>query len=443
MEQTPDQQVMDDLPQTPVQTNASCKQKSPEQEVMDLPGRIPSPDLQQGPRPRDKMADGLQSTAERLQIFDDARALPALTPYARADHVHAKLTPEFWGISLRQMLDFVSMVRERIDQEGLVNLAPNYDQEIFDNPKQGPNMYAVLPLIKEQTAKEELDIPYLSYAVMKNAHTAGLKCDVFISHAWAEPVFEFGQNIDSAWPLAADAGAYFCCLSNPQHLDISSMIATPSSSPFYRVLEGCRPKVVLLSNSLQPIHSRLWCVYEVFVAGELGLNVAVGGNREDLVTDRRAAAQREKELEGSRAAYYDNGLWTDTFVAFCWCWVCSGECLQYHALLCGLESARPGSKIVGHDCYAFCSGTACVCAACFGTCCTCFRYCCDGTKFWRDRESALRKKLALKQQMQAVDVRKAMCSSASDETTIWKAIGSRAAKVNSDLQRLIFNESSR
>ncbi len=99
---------------------------------------------------------------------------------------------------------------------------------------------------------------------MKNFARRGRKCVLFLSHAWNEPVFEFVRHALEAWPVGLEeCGAYFCVLSNPQNLDISCLLgATAEDSPFYRILTAPLPprELIMVTNSLSPIHDRLWCV---------------------------------------------------------------------------------------------------------------------------------------------------------------------------------------
>ena len=55
-------------------------------------------------------------------------------------------------------------------------------------------------------------------------------------------------------------GAYICCLSNPQNLDIGKLLGTEiANSPFNRILaSGKVTDFVMLGNVNTPIHSRLW-----------------------------------------------------------------------------------------------------------------------------------------------------------------------------------------
>ena len=132
----------------------------------------------------------------------------------------------------------------------------------------GPNMYQInesyiQPLTREKDKHH--GIPCLSYALHHNP--SGLKCDLFISHAWSEGIFELTKRVDENWP-AGCAGAYICSLANPQNLPdlMSHMIQKPSQSPFFRVLISRPKKLLMIANSNVPIHSRLWCVYEAHCA---------------------------------------------------------------------------------------------------------------------------------------------------------------------------------
>ena len=80
--------------------------------------------------------------------------------------------------------------------------------------------------------------------------------------AWDEGVFELIENALKAWPDDCE-GAYICCLSNPQNLDIGELLNHPEGSPFERILcSGIVTDFMMLANSNTPIHTRLWCILE-------------------------------------------------------------------------------------------------------------------------------------------------------------------------------------
>jgi len=226
-----------------------------------------------------------------------------------AELLHSELPAEFWGISREQLLEFTERMRGLLpgakgaerqqDGLGLRNMTleecrkigvPHYDDHKFADLSVGPNMYQVNEgLVKPETLKADpiRGIPFLSYAVQKNSQQ-GLRCDLFISHAWAEGLFEFTHAVVQAWPSECQ-GAYICVFSNPQNMGdfISSMIKTPQDSPFYRVL-SCQPKQMLMvANCNVAIHSRLWCVYEAHCARVMQISIAVAGDPASFATDAR------------------------------------------------------------------------------------------------------------------------------------------------------------
>ncbi|CAE6915515.1 unnamed protein product, partial [Symbiodinium sp. KB8] len=112
----------------------------------------------------------------------------------------------------------------------------------------GPNLYQV----NEHYVKPlTLAAGGMSYALMK--HPEGLLCQVFISHAWAECLFELGDLVRRAWPRLQGLRNMYCCLlANPQNLDIGQLLSgPPKQSPF--------------AKATVSIYTRLWCVYEAYL----------------------------------------------------------------------------------------------------------------------------------------------------------------------------------
>ena len=135
------------------------------------------------------------------------------------------------------------------------------EQDPFDvdDDVYGPSIYTVTEqLLKPSSAAAG----HASWALRR--HPEGLMCDVFVTHGWAEGVFEFVDKVSSSWPRGATA-AYCCMLANPQTLDICSLVASPSSSPFARALHIAKT-VLVVPNRRSSIYLRLWCVYEAFLA---------------------------------------------------------------------------------------------------------------------------------------------------------------------------------
>ncbi|CAE7352535.1 unnamed protein product [Symbiodinium natans] len=104
----------------------------------------------------------------------------------------------------------------------------------------------------------------MSYALMK--HPDGLLCQVFISHAWAEGLFELGDLVWRAWPrLQGIRNMYCCLLANPQNLDIGQLLSgPPKQSPFARAMRSAS-HVLVIPNETVSIYTRLWCVYEAYL----------------------------------------------------------------------------------------------------------------------------------------------------------------------------------
>ena len=173
----------------------------------------------------------------------------------------------YWGVSKDQLIEFRKIVRQKIKSGQLVNSTLKdreaYADDMFNDPDVGPNMHQVTeqvikPLTREGVAP--ISIPGLSYALMCNLLVGGLQCQLFISHAWNEGVFEMIANALAAWPEGCE-GAYICCLSNPQNLNIGELLGSEiEQSPFSRILCHSPPpkKFVMLANCNTAIHSRLW-----------------------------------------------------------------------------------------------------------------------------------------------------------------------------------------
>merc|ERR1712232_1378363 len=97
-----------------------------------------------------------------------------------------------------------------------------------------------------------------SWALM--CHPEGRVCDLFITHGWAEGVYEFIDKVVNSWPSGA-RHAYCCMLSNPQNLDITNLISSPVDSPFARAMKSAS-RMLVVPNNVGSIYSRKWCSYE-------------------------------------------------------------------------------------------------------------------------------------------------------------------------------------
>ena len=173
---------------------------------------------------------------ERKALFSEAIKMRSEDRYAGARHLFLpqgsappRLHPMYWGISKQQLVEFKGLVRQAILDGYLKPQSEKkfyYPRDKFESESVGPNIYQVNEgLIKPMTEQLGSSLPGLSYAVLKNLNTGGLKCNLFISHAWGEGVFEFIDNALCNWPDdCANDGAYICCFSNPQNLDIAQLL---------------------------------------------------------------------------------------------------------------------------------------------------------------------------------------------------------------------------
>ncbi|CAE7203499.1 unnamed protein product [Symbiodinium necroappetens] len=125
----------------------------------------------------------------------------------------------------------------------------------------GPSIYTLTDqLIKPIT----LAAGGMSWSLMR--HPGGLACDVFVTHAWQEGIFEFTRQLLNSWPFDA-RNAWCCMLANPQNLNIERLISEPKSSPFALALISAK-YVLVVPNEHESVYARLWCVYEAFLAFE-------------------------------------------------------------------------------------------------------------------------------------------------------------------------------
>ena len=172
-------------------------------------------------------------------------------PTNRAIELHETVHPARWCITFADLKHFRSEVH-RVLQEGKT-FEENFEASY------GPSIYAVNEhYIKPVTAAAGK----MSWALMMNPE--GLDCDLFITHAWQEDVFEFTEKVLASWPWRA-RHAWCCMLANPQNLDIAALLQSPSSSPFALALQSSKYMLVV-PNRHKSVYTRLWCGYEAYLA---------------------------------------------------------------------------------------------------------------------------------------------------------------------------------
>ena len=168
------------------------------------------------------------------------------TPEALA--LHEAVTPDRWCVT-RSDLMFLRHEVWRAIQTGKIRAPDDGDPFEKSDQQYGPNIHTVnrqyIMPVTEEAGK-------VSWALM--LHPDGLDCDLFISHAWLEGVFEFLSKVLHSWP-AGSRHVWCCMLANPQNLDIGSYLQSPSSSPFARALQAATC-VLVVPNRHCSIYTR-------------------------------------------------------------------------------------------------------------------------------------------------------------------------------------------
>ena len=176
--------------------------------------------------------------------------------------LHHFVPPDRWCVTKEDLRFLTSEVKEAI-KKGAIEPPEDGTDDFLDSLEHGPSIYTVT----EQHIKPVTELAgKMSWALMRNPE--GLDCDLFISHAWQEGIFEFISKVLHSWPRGS-RNAWCCMLANPQHLDISSMLESPHRSPFAIALEASSD-VLVVPNHHRSIYTRLWCAYEAYLAQEQG-----------------------------------------------------------------------------------------------------------------------------------------------------------------------------
>lgn len=187
--------------------------------------------------------------------------------------------PCFWGIQLSQL----QHLRSYMCADGAF---VGEDGNFRDLNMYEVNTKYVKPLTKDLN---------ISVGVLYNRNTrhVGRRANVFISHAWPEPfcgfVASLSSGIGSQTPLALDDVAWVCTFGVYQNMtaeQISAAIASPLDSPFAKVLRKV-DQVVVVFNERVSLYTRVWCVYEGFLALDWGKFVRAIG----LTPDWQQAAK--------------------------------------------------------------------------------------------------------------------------------------------------------
>ena len=157
-------------------------------------------------------------------------------------------SPEMWGITLEQIR--------------ILKNQPTYNK--------GMTMHDVVTkIVKPITAGTGT-----GYALLCN-NDAPKRAKVMVSHAWQESFDQFLETVEQS---GLDGPFWVCSFSIYQNEDIDAVTiqkqlgSSLSNGPFSTVLKQSDRMLVLITPSCD-IYTRLWCVYEMFVA--ITLNVPV------------------------------------------------------------------------------------------------------------------------------------------------------------------------
>eukprot|EP00928_Gymnodinium_smaydae_P053178 TRINITY_DN37228_c0_g1_i1.p1 TRINITY_DN37228_c0_g1~~TRINITY_DN37228_c0_g1_i1.p1 ORF type:complete len:763 (-),score=78.68 TRINITY_DN37228_c0_g1_i1:12-2246(-) len=186
-------------------------------------------------------------------------------PWRDGEELHRRIPAERWCVTRQDLFDLRRRVQQGLARKEIVptDLDPFQDEDV---ERVGPSVYTVVA----QLVKPVTDAAgRMSWALM--CHEEGLPCDLFVTHAWVEGIFEFIDKVTSSWPFR-HRGAYICFLSNPQNLDINHLICKPEDSPFAKCLHVARTMLVAPNRKVS-IYTRMWCVYEAFVAYNLNMTI--------------------------------------------------------------------------------------------------------------------------------------------------------------------------
>eukprot|EP00435_Cladocopium_sp_Y103_P024104 s2727_g5.t2 len=177
--------------------------------------------------------------------------------------LHRSVPPDRWCVTY---WDLVFLRQEVQSALRCGEIQPGPEDDVSED--YGPSIYTV----NEQYIKPVTqDAGKMSWALMRNPD--GLQCDLFISHAWQEGVFEFLAKVRHSWPRSVQT-AWCCMLANPRNLDIASFLQSPKSSPFAIALQASKVMLVV-PNRQESVYTRLWCAYEAYLAQEEGKTILI------------------------------------------------------------------------------------------------------------------------------------------------------------------------
>mmetsp|Transcript_27812 Transcript_27812/g.79878 ORF Transcript_27812/g.79878 Transcript_27812/m.79878 type:complete len:576 (+) Transcript_27812:111-1838(+) len=339
---------------------------------------------------------------------------------------HAGIEKERWCVTKKDLQCFRNAVRKSINL-GLIQPTQK-DPFNLATDAVGPNVYTVNDQFIKPISALFGDT---SFALLWHPH--GLKCDLFITHAWIEGAFEFVDRVLTSWPTGTNH-AYCCMLSNPQNLDISDLISSPSDSPFAAALQAAHT-MVALPNQTSSIYGRLWCVYEAHLACESGMLIKTATRSSHPRVWPMAIAIAALSLGGAALGrlYHSYGI-ADSYA----------DELAFAAV--GNVPLALSLSVAGDRSSLICNCVGAVAGGFYWNCTdssdliVCFSFVYIAyyvlSEFDRARRAEVRTSLEQLTKGFSGSVRDAQCSSLADHDAIWSAIGDKVTAVDHSIDVL-------
>jgi len=167
-------------------------------------------------------------------------------------------SPHMWAVTLEQLLQLRDLARKQAQSKGA-------DFSMW-----------TMRDVNEEILKPFCSQHSTSWALQHNG-PAGLRAEVFVSHAWGEPFDLFVESVAAAFSRDLEKPTlWICALALVQSDDaavIAAQLGPPdaplSQSPFVRALHQCS-RFLVARNPNDDLYTRMWCVCEIYFADQLG-----------------------------------------------------------------------------------------------------------------------------------------------------------------------------
>jgi len=216
-----------------------------------------------------------------VQVFQNALHVRQIRELARPEYItwskkkwntQVSVPPAKWCVDRSQLHELAKEVQKEKTKWQPKTDAKEKDKKAKEEWE--PNVYEV----NEKWIKPQTISTGLSWALQKNRK--GLPVKWFVSHAWAEKFKDFVVAIDafaeSEKSYGKDDGIWICFLANPQtwpRLVLSELFGSQVfHSPFAVAMEAAKAQLVVRTElpqydgQSQCVYSRLWCVFEAWIA---------------------------------------------------------------------------------------------------------------------------------------------------------------------------------